>query len=302
MKLAIKCSLAVLITAAFSLSLGTLHAQSQAIYTAPTSDTAQDFHIDKDGYAKISQAKVFQIAGSTLYVRYYFGIAFIRLVVKSDQHTKVYRRYGDEITFSQIAEGDTLNIEGKIESGSDALSIVATKLTNFSNQKSIADFSGTVSGNGTEPGSFLLNVTNIGLITVNTGPATQIQKGSRTIGIDLVRSGDKVTNTAGTYDHATKKLAANVVVIYTDLSIYQPRNFEGTLKTFTSGTPPTIVFATEGKEYPVTLEANALILNNKRKTVSLQRFVTGDTIRVYGNIREAEEPAIDAEVIRNLDL
>ena len=275
---------------------------AQALYTAPTVDTMQDFHIDKDGYVKIAQAKVFQVSGTTFYVRYYVGLAFIRLIVKTEKSTKAYRRFGDEITLNQIYENDSINIEGKIENGSDTLSIIASKLTNFSNQKEVAGFKGIISGMGSTTGSLILTTQNQGTITVATDASTQIRKGSRIISIDLVRNGDHVTDTTGTYDHKTKTLDANVIVIYTDMSIYRERNFEGTLKEISGGNANTIIFNTEGVDYKIAPLEILEVMNKKRGPVSLKRFVAGDTIRVYGKIRETEEPIIDAEVIRNLNL
>ncbi len=286
---------------AFSIFTSSLAVSAQAIYTAPTSDTVQDFHIDRDGYAKISQAKVFQVAGTSYFVRYYFGLAFIRMLVKTTDSTKVYRRYGDEITLSQIKDGDIINIEGKVEGGSDSLNIIATKLTNFSNEKQITGFRGIISGTGSIAGSLMLTTENQGIITVLTSNA-QIRKGNRIIGTDLVRNGNKVTDATGTFDHATKTLDANVVVIYTDMDIYKERNFEGTFNSLNGGNPQTISFTTEGKTYTLNLNSNVAIMRKNRNPASLKRFVEGDTIRVFGKIREVEEPIIDTEVIRNLSL
>jgi hypothetical protein len=118
----------------------------------------------------------------------------------------------------------------------------------------------------------------------------------------MVRAGDQVTDTIGTFDYATRTLDANVVVIYTNMKVYEERNFQGTLKAVSSATPPTFTLNTEGKDYSVITTANTEIMNKQRKAVSTQRFVIGDTIRVYGKIREVDEPIIDAEIVRNLNL
>ncbi|MSR79031.1 MAG: hypothetical protein EXS59_02700 [Candidatus Taylorbacteria bacterium] len=292
----------LLLAVAFSLITSFSAVNAQAIYSAPTSETVQDFHIDSDGYAKISQAKVFQVAGTSYFVRYYFGLAFIRLLVKTTDSTKVYRRYGDEITFSQIKEGDIINIEGKIEGGSDSLNVVATKLTNFSNEKQITGFKGIISGTGSTAGSLMLTTENQGIITVLTSNA-QIRKGTRIIGTDLIRNGNRVTDATGTFDHATKTLDASVVVIYADMSVYKERNFNGIFKSLNAGNPQTINFVTtDGKSYTLNLNSNITIMRKNKNTASLKRFVEGDTIRIFGKIREVEEPIIDTEVIRNLNL
>ncbi|MDO8482373.1 MAG: hypothetical protein Q7S86_00980 [bacterium] len=302
MKLTTSNVATAIITLAVSVAFLTAHAQSQSTYTAPQNDAVQDFHIDRDGNIIVRQAKIMQVSGTSFYARYYVGLAFIRILIKTDKTTAVQRRFGDRILISQIEAGDIVNLEGKIENGADSLSIVASKLVNFSNQKEISSFKGTIIGRGSKEGSFTLMTENQSAIQISTGTTTQIRKGSRIITPDLVRNGDRVTDTVGTFDHTSKNLDANVVVIYADMNVYQPRNFEGTLKTVTPGTPTTLILNTEGKDYTVILQNNAEILNKARKSVSIKRYLEGDTVRVYGAVREAEEPIIDVEVVRNVSL
>lgn len=278
------------------------HAQYQNTYTAPQNDAVQDFHIDQDGNIKVQQAKIMQVSGNSFYARYYVGLAFIRILIKTDKATEVRRRFGDRILINQIEVGDIVNLEGKIENGADGLSVVASKLVNFSNQKEISSFKGTITSRGSHGGSFTLMTDNQTVIQINTGTTTQIRKGNRIITPELVRNGDRVTDTVGTFDHTSKNLEANVVVIYTDMNVYRPRNFEGTLKTITHGNPITFVLNIGGQNYTVILQNNAEILNKARKSVSIKRYLESDTVRVYGAIREAEEPIIDVEVVRNVSL
>lgn len=270
--------------------------------TPPAPDTAfQELHIDSQGNIRAGQVKVMLIAGTSIYVRYYVGLAFLRILLKTDTNTKILRKFGDEIPFSQIAVGDILNVEGKIESGADSLTIISNKLVDFSNQKEISSFQGTISGTGTTSGSFILN-TKKGPITIVTGTTTQIKKGNRIITSNLVRNGDTVTDVVGTFDHATNTIDANVVVIYINKNIFIPRNFEGTLTAITSTVPPALLMKIEGKEYSVVLSASTPILNKARTSVSIKRYLEGDTVRIYGAIREAEEPIIDAQIVRNISL
>lgn len=301
MKLTTKSLIAAPILLACSIAFIVTHAQSQATYTTPQ-DAVQDFHIDRDGNIKVRQAKIMQVSGNSFYARYYVGLAFIRILIKTDKATEVRRRFGDQILISQIEVGDIVNLEGKIENGADSLSVVASKLVNFSNQKEISSFNGTIIGKGSKEGSFTLMTENQNAIQINTGTTTQIRKGNRIITPELVRNGDRVTDTVGTFDHASKNLEANVVVIYTDMGVYQSRNFEGTLKTLSVGNPTTLVLNTEGKDYTVTLSEKTEILNKARRAVSIKRYLEGDTIRVYGAIRESEEPIIDIELVRNVSL
>lgn len=270
--------------------------------TSQNADAIQDFHIDKDGNVQISQAKVMQISGTTFYIRYYVGLAYIRILVKTTPNTKIYRRFGDEIPMSRIASGDIINIEGKVENGADSLSIIVNKMTDFSDQNEITGFKGTIVAIDSSGQKLNLSAQNKGNITIALSTTTQIKKGTRIISSNLVHPGDRVTDTVGTFDHATNTLYANVVIIYTDMKIYAERNFQGELKAISGGNPQTLTVTTEGKDYSVILTSNTSIMNNKRKNVSLQRFVIGDTIRIYGNIRETEEPIIDAQIVRNISL
>lgn len=300
MKAAAKISVAIAIT----LSLGTtgIFSRAQAAaYATVADDSLQDFHIDKDGNVNVRQVKVVQISGTSFYVRYYFGLAFIRMLIKTDQNTKVFRRFGDEIPLNQITVGDILNVEGKIESGADSLSVIASKITNFSNQKEIGSFQGIIVGTGSTTGSFILSTKN-GIITVTTGTTTQIKKGNRIINPDMVKNGDTVTDIVGTYDHASKTLDAYVITVYIDMRMFAARNFQGTLKTVSFGNPTTLTVNAEGKDYTLMLRDKTEILNKTRKPVSIKRYIEGDTVRFYGAVREGDDPIIDAEVVRNLSL
>lgn len=298
LKTLISSSLVLAISLAFISNLSPVQA---ATYTAPADDSVQDFHIDKEGNISVRQAKVLQVSGTTFYVRYYVGLAFIRMIIKTDKSTKIFRRFGDEIPLSQIKVGETLNIDGTIESGADNISIIASKIVNFSNQKEISSYKGTITSIDLASNNLTLT-TKSGPITIALGTTTQIKKGSRTIEPTLVRIGDTVTDVVGIYDHNTKSIDANVMVIFIDKKIFTPRNFEGTLQSIAVGSPTTLIFSTDGKDYTVPLDDKTEILNKARKTVPLKRYLEGDTIRIYGAIRETEEPIIDAEIIRNISL
>ena len=294
------CSL--VIAGVFAMTQGKTLAAIQLItsYTPPATDSVQDFHIDKDGYVNLQQAKVYQISGTSFYARYYIGLAFVRVLIKTSPTTKVYRRFGDEIPLVQIGAGDVLNVSGKIETGADSLSLVADKIIDFSNQQEISDFKGTIVANGSIDGSFLMNTKTTGNIVITTGTTTQIRKGSRIIDSAHIHIGDQITDTTGTFDHSSNTLAANVIVVYIDMKQFTPKNFQGTLKAVLN--PQTLTFTTGGKDYNVVLSGATQILNNKKNPALLQRFVVGDTIRIYGAIQESDDPIINAEIVRNIDL
>jgi translation initiation factor IF-1 len=85
--------------------------------------------------------------------------------------------------------------------------------------------------------------------------------------------------------------------------MYKPRNFQGALKEIVStNIPGSIKVMVDGKIYTVKITDKTSILNTVRNKVSLNRFETDDTIRIYGAIREVDEPIIDAEIVRNISL
>ena len=57
-----------------------------------------------------------------------------------------------------------------------------------------------------------------------------------------------------------------------------------------------------GKDYDIKLDNKTVLLNVKRNTLSLKRFVAGDDIKLYGATSESAPMTITAEVVRNLSL
>lgn len=260
-------------------------------------------NISGDGAAVISGVKVMQLAGSTLFTRMYWGDSYVRLTIKTNSNTKFYRATGEATTLSEITEGNMLDISGSINSGSDVLTITATTIKNQSVQKKQNVFSGKVSGVDLPNNSFLLNTAKNGIVTVKTNSTTQFIKGSRTLDLAHIVVGDTITKTSGDFDIPTNTLTANSVITYVAPDYYKPKNFQGTLKEIGGTTlPTTLQVLIDGKNYKINVPANASILNKAKGAIMLNRFVVGDTIRVYGAIREVDEPIIDVEVVRNINL
>jgi hypothetical protein len=260
-------------------------------------------NISGDGSSVISGVKVMQLAGSTIFARMYWGDSYVRLTIKTNSNTKFYRATGEVTGLSEITEGNMLDITGSINSGSDVLTITASTIKNQSVQKKQNVFSGKVSGVDLPNNSFLLNTTKYGIVTVKTNTTTQFIKGSRTLDLAHVVVGDTITKTSGDFDIPTNTLTANSVVTYIAPDYYKSKNFQGTLKEI-GGTalPTTLQVLIDGKTYTVNVTANASILNKAKGPIMLNRFVVGDTIRVYGAIREVDEPIMDVEVVRNINL
>ncbi len=84
---------------------------------------------------------------------------------------------------------------------------------------------------------------------------------------------------------------------------FQPRNFEGVIKSIDSNALPTnMVVTVGGVDYTLSLTVGVTILNNKKEAFSIARFIKGDKVRFYGAIREASPHIVDATILRNLSL
>ena len=272
-------------------------------FTRVTAFTGSEVNITKDGNATVSGVKVMQIFGSTLATRLYWGDAYIRLTVKTNNKTSFLRGTGEVTTIKEIAEGDLLDLTGVLEPGSSALSLLASSVKNSSVQKKQTTFSGSVVSVDLSGRKFVLDSKKFGVINVVTNEATQFTKGNRTLDLEHVRVGDIITKTEGDYDFSNKTLVAHSVLTYIDLNYYKAKNFEGKLQEITGTTIPTsIKVLINGTSFVVHITNKTSVFSKNRKATVLSRFVSGDTVRVYGVIREVDEPIIDATIVRNVNL
>lgn len=266
---------------------------------------SSEIHVTKDGQATMSNAKVVQIAGSTIFARLYWGDAFIRFTIKTNSKTTFLRATGEATTIAEIKEGDILDTIGELETGSNTLNLVATSIKNASVQKEQSTLSGTVTNVNLSARQFTLDTKDRGEVTVTTGVTTPYKKGSRTLDIGSLRIGDYVSKTFGDYDYATKTLVAEEVTIYIDMSIFKPQNFAGKLledPTILNDGSATLKILLGNTAYIANLPSDAIVMRSNRNLATLQRFIGGDSIRVYGVIQEIDDPVIDVEVIRNMSL
>lgn len=263
---------------------------------------SSEIHVTKDGKASVSSAKIMQSAGNTFYARLYWGDAFVRLTIKTNSSTIFLRGTGEGTTIAEIKEGDLLDISGELQSQSDTLTIIASLIKNSSVQKEQTTLSGTVTGINLSARQFKLSNKDRGVITVTTATTTQFIKGNRTLDLEHVRVGDRIIKTAGDYDLSSRTLVAHAVMTYLDPSLFKPRNFVGKLIETPSPTDTSIKITISDTPFTVFISGTTTILRNNKSATTLQRFVTGDTIRLYGTRREVDEPIIDAEIIRNTNL
>lgn len=273
---------------------------------------SSEIHVTNDGKVSVSSAKIMQIAGDTFYARLYWGDAFIRFTIRTNSATKFLRGTGEGTTTAEIKEGDLVDVSGELQSQSDTLTINASSVKNSSVQKEKMTLSGTVESinlslrqftlNKYTPRVILLNEGR-GVVTVNTATTTMFLKGSRTLDLEHLRVSDRIIKTSGDYDIPSKTLVAESVTTYVDPALFKPRLFIGKLAEAPSSTEATTIKVTASDTlFTVFLNNKTTILRNNRSTTTLQRFVAGDTIRLYGTRREVDDPIIDAEVIRNINL
>jgi hypothetical protein len=259
--------------------------------------------INKEGLATITATKVMQVAGNTLFMRMYWGDAFVRFTVKTGSNTKFTRATGESTTIKEVKEGDILDVSGELESGSNTLTLVAKSVRNSSVEKLQSSLSGKVVSVDLQNSKFSLDTKTNGVVSVLVATTTVFNKGTRTIDLARVKSGDTVTRVTGDYDIPTKVISARTVLVYIDPNTFKPKNFEGKIIEIGGTTLPTYIKAKVGEiEYTVQLNEKTSVMRQNKASVSLTRFEEGDTVRFYGQIQEVDLPIIDASIIRNMSL
>ncbi len=259
--------------------------------------------IKPDGKVSIQNAKIMQFAGSTIYVRLHWEESFIRMTVKTNTKTSLTRKFGENISVSDIKIGDRINVEGNLEPGPDSLTVNASSVVNLSDEREQNKFSGKIYERIGTPGGFLMMTNDGQIITIIFDEKIEILKGTGVVGYRDVSVGDIVQYSSGVFDHSKKTLYAKMARIFLDMNQFKSRNFQGTLRSISGTTLPTIITVNvDSKDYTIKLGAECSVMNTMRKPLSLSRFVIGDTVRFYGAIREREPEIIDAIVVRNISL
>lgn len=262
-----------------------------------------EVHIYDNGRMVLHGAQVVQVAGTTFYARSTWGSSSMRWVVRTDDTTRVIRRFGTETTIAEIKVGDILSIEGDFMASSDSLSVVAKKITDWSLSTDKIEFAGTITSIATSTTTFDIKTSAGNKITVVTNGSTSIIKGVIGISFDKLGIGERITSATGVYNHVSRVLTADTIRVYQDKSIFKPRNFEGTLQSLSGQSlPATMTVSVGGKSYIVELPTNTVILNAKKAPTTLKRFFADDKVRFYGAIKQDNLTVIVAEVVRNMDL
>lgn len=263
-------------------------------------DRRAEMTVTKEGTVTLKNAKIMQFAGTTMYTRMIWGDLFLRVTVKTTPTTEVYRRYGEKTALAELKENDTLYIDGTLETGGNSFSVLATRIVDLDILKEAYSFTGIITGVNPALHSFVLRTKSAGDITIQTHASTSMQQGSRAISTAWLKSGDKVLSVVGEYNHATKTLTASRAVIHVDLEQFKPKNYAGTLLSVTSSELFKVRIG--NKVYDVALTPQTKLLNKKKNTALIKRFVEGDELVLYGATSENATTTITAEIIRNLSL
>lgn len=271
--------------------------------TSSSSAPESSIAIDRDGKTSVSGAIVKQIAGTNIFAESRFGSASVRWVLTTKPTTKIVKRFGEAITVAAMKEGDVLNFSGVLDASSSSLLVQTSLITDWSRTDGSAVFSGTVSALSSGDGSFTLQTKDKGAIKVTASSTVMVIKGKFRPAFSEIKVGDRISAASGVYNYTAGNLSATVLEIYQDKGIFLPRNFQGKLKSVSLDTSPkTMIVAIDGKDYTVQISADAPVLNALRVLVSLQRFVVGDTVRIYGMIKDDDLSVINAELVRNVSL
>ena len=262
-------------------------------------DIVSDLQIKPDGTFSGKNLTVVQVAGKNVFGRATWGQAFVRITMLMNASTTVKKAHGEPAEIRDIAEGDLLDVEGALVSGADSVMINAKTVRDISLEKTGKTISGTVTSINYNGLVFVVG-RNSASTTVQVSASTPLKKGVRSIEFATIKSGDTVSAVEGVYDYRTNTLSASRVEIYQDTKVFAPRNFEGVLKTTSSSLPATLTVSVGEKEYTVSLQANATILNKAKSKTALSRFVVGDTVRFFGSIRQSNMSEIDADTVRDL--
>ncbi|MDD5547650.1 MAG: hypothetical protein PHN74_02000 [Candidatus Pacebacteria bacterium] len=268
-------------------------------------DTRSEIHVTKDGKVTVENAKITHLIGTTYFAKPVWGGVSIRLIIKTNENTKIINAYGEKLSLADLKVDDYLRVEGELESSETNFMVIAKEIKNLSIRKKTITFSGRVGGFATSTGNtFFLTTPKDGTVAVNASFAEEFKKGSLSITTSRLNIGDKVTSVSGTMDYPTNTLMAQKIKVYADMNVFKPKNFQGILKEISGNSLPlTMVLEISGKTYTVKVPETAKILNNKRGAAQLGRFVVGDTVRVYGAIQEIDPSVIDGvTVVRNTSI
>lgn len=260
-----------------------------------------ELHILPDGSLSAKSVVVFQKSGSNLFCRVAWGETFIRMTVLVHTDTEITKKFGGKSTVDEIKEGDTLEISGLLSDGTGNMVVKAKKIKNVALTEEAKVISGPITRVSLASSSLAVNAKGIGLVQVILSQGGVIQKGARTISLTDVAAGDTLIGASGVYNFSTQTLTTSLLEIFQDKKMFAPKTFAGTISSIAGATLPTSISLTSGgKTYTVTVSQSTKLMSKSRATTSLSRMVVGDSVLVYGSIRENNFSEINAISVRDL--
>lgn len=273
-----------------------------ALLAPGLASAASEFHVSSKGDISATGLVVMQKAGTSLYARATWEDSYIRVVITTNAGTTITKNYGEKATVADIEAGHLIDVEGKLVTGSDGITITASKIRDAALVKEAKSFSGSIKRIDTLSQSFVLGDKSLGDVTVVVLPSTPITQGKRQVAFSSLKTGDKVLSTSGTYDYVTKTLSPTGIDLYQSKDVFIAKNFEGTLKGVSGTTlPAQLTVSVAGTDYTIYLSAKSAVLSKNKSATSLRRFAEGDKVRFYGAIRETNLTEVDAEIVRDLN-
>jgi len=293
-------SIVLLITTGQVAMAATASTTPNVLQNIVNADERAEIVINKDGLVTLRNLKISQLAGTTLFTKLYWGDMFLRLTIKTNDKTKIYRRYGEPTTLKELNVDDYLNVDGSLEASGNSFNVIAKEIADLTVLKQTGT---TLSGNIgkiTDDKTFVLFSPNYGPVTVKMSSGASIIKGTLNTPLSSLKAGEKVMSASGEYNHADKTLSAAAVTVYIDLKQFEPKNYEGKIAEVVSDSLMKVRVA--GKDYDLKIDEKTSFLNKSRNSISFKRFVAGDDIKFYGATSESAPTTIVAEVVRNLSL
>jgi hypothetical protein len=269
---------------------------------AAAAANSSEVHVKQNGDISVTNISVIQKSGTALFARAQWESTFLRIVITTNASTDIKKNYGEKATVEEVEVGHLLDVEGTLSGGGDSVTIVAKKIRDTNLLREAKSFSGTIKSVDAASQSFVITDKSLGDVTVVVPPTVVITQGKRQVAFDACKKGVKVVSITGTYDYATKILTPSAIELFQSKEIFKPRTLQGTLKSVSGITlPAQLVVTADGTEYTVYLSAKTSVLSKNKAATTIKRFAEGDSVRLYGAVRETNLAEIDAEVVRDLN-
>ncbi len=175
-----------------------------------------EVHFYDNGSVLVRGAKVTAISGNVVNASMSWGSSVLNWTVNLSASSKVVRKFGGVASVSEIAVGDILSFQGNLDTtNTSPFTVNASTVKNWSIQKKMASFNGTVKSVDSTGMKFVLTSGNRGDVTVVVASSTQFKKeegNSTALTFANIIVGAQVT-ARGVLDTVSNQLTANDIRI-----------------------------------------------------------------------------------------